>query len=414
MDEKIFYEIDLTCPACGHNFKSTKTKTKIKETTPIGTEAYLVAIYQTETMNPMSYEIDVCPHCYYAGFHKDFIDKGNKRRHKLGIDFKEELQKLGKNTDFNVIYKNNELARMTYVLAAYIYSKENPIDYLKLGKCYIRTAWYSKELKEIDFYRTALKKALDTYMNAYNEIDEFSISTVLLYLIAVINMELGDYEGAAPFINKLNGDLKAKKLNAIKDKLEEQTIILRKVLKEIEVERKTMTDEEKKKDKKDRREAVRVKPYKVPFGIELRTPSVSGLGKREEKKTNKLEEDYGVKLTGKPTVLIVDDSKIVRASLKQILMKDCDIVGIATNGSEGVQMYQAFNPDFVTMDIEMPGMNGIEALQKIKKIDKDAKVIMLSSLKDSKKVYEAIKAGAMNYLLKPVNSQKILELIKKS
>lgn len=413
MDEKIFYEIDLTCPACGHDFKTTKTKTKIKETTPIGVETYLVSIYQSETLNPMSYEIDVCPHCYYAGFHKDFTNKSNKSHHKLGIIFKDELEKLGKKVDFNVIYKNNELGRLSYVLAAYLYSKEKPIDYLKLGKCYIRVAWYSKELKEIDFYRTALKKALDTYINAYNEIDEFSVSTVLLYLIAVINMELGDYEGAAPFINKLNGDLKAKKLNSIKDKLEEQTLVLRKVLKEIEEERKTMTDEEKIKDKKNRKNAVKVKAYKIPFGIELKAPSISNLEKREEKTKNKLEEKYGFELTGKPTILIVDDSKIIRTRLRQILMNDCDIIGIATNGSEAVQMYQEFKPDFVTMDIEMPGMNGIEALKKIKEIDKNAKVIILSSLKDSKKVYEAIKAGAMSYLLKPVNSQKILELIKK-
>ncbi len=413
MDEHIYYEVIMNCPVCKHVFKSTKTKAKIKETTPTAFESYLLPIYEGELINPLSYEVDVCPNCHYAAFHKDFKENTTQAHINAVNAFKEQIDKLSKGADFNVIYRNYEMGRLSYVIAAYIYEKEVPKDYIKLGKCYLRVAWYSKEMKEYEFYRTSLKKALDTYVGAYNEIDDFTTSSIIMYLIASINIELGDFDSALPYINKLNGNFQAKKIPAIKDKLEEATLKLRKVMKDIEEETKDMSDEDKKNEKIKRKEAVKTKPYELPFGIELEEPNTSYSEVRKEKQKTEIEKDFGIRLTGKPKVLIVDDSKVIRKNMEYLLESECDIVGVATNGSEGVQMYEVFKPDFVTLDVEMPGIDGIETLKKIKKIDPNAKVIMVTSHKDSKMVMEALKNGAMNYLLKPVNKEKLLEIIKK-
>ena len=81
-------------------------------------------------------------------------------------------------------------------------------------------------------------------------------------------------------------------------------------------------------------------------------------------------------------VMLVDDSAVVRGMLRQLIDKEDDltIVGTAVNGERGIAEYTKLKPDVVLMDIEMPEMNGIEALQAILKIEPNAKVIMCSSL----------------------------------
>jgi len=117
------------------------------------------------------------------------------------------------------------------------------------------------------------------------------------------------------------------------------------------------------------------------------------------------------------TVLVVDDAKIMRANIKKMLVKLGYEVIEAENGAEAVVQYEKYNPDFVTMDITMPEIkgiaDGIQAVEEIMKLDYAAKIIMVTSHGEQEKVIRAIKAGAMNYLLKPIKFEKLEEVINK-
>ena len=107
------------------------------------------------------------------------------------------------------------------------------------------------------------------------------------------------------------------------------------------------------------------------------------------------------------TVLIVDDSRLVRLTIKTILdrAEGFEVVGEAENGREGVDLARELNPDVVTLDIEMPVMNGIECLRRLR-ILSPAKVIVLSSLTHpaSPKAVEARLVGADAVIGKPSGS----------
>ncbi len=121
----------------------------------------------------------------------------------------------------------------------------------------------------------------------------------------------------------------------------------------------------------------------------------------------------GLKPEGTPyRVLIVDDSMFVAKQLNQILTSEgYQVVATAGDGLEGYEKYKELYPnlDVVTMDITMPKMDGLSALQKIMEFDKDAKVIMISALGKQDLVKQALVAGAKNYIVKPLDRKKVLE-----
>lgn len=112
-------------------------------------------------------------------------------------------------------------------------------------------------------------------------------------------------------------------------------------------------------------------------------------------------------------ILIVDDMLFMRTALRKILETNgYEIVGEAENGLDGVDKYKRLLPDIVTMDITMPDMDGLQALSKIKQINPDAKVVMVSAMGQEKNIFEAIKLGAKNFIVKPFKAEKVLEIIK--
>ncbi|MBQ8379949.1 MAG: response regulator [Clostridia bacterium] len=114
------------------------------------------------------------------------------------------------------------------------------------------------------------------------------------------------------------------------------------------------------------------------------------------------------------TILICDDAAFMRLMLKDLLKKnEYNVVGEVVNGKEGIEKYQELKPDLVLMDITMPEMDGITALKEIMKIDKEAKVIMCSAMGQQDKVAEAMKLGAKDFVVKPFQPDKLLEVIKK-
>ena len=112
-------------------------------------------------------------------------------------------------------------------------------------------------------------------------------------------------------------------------------------------------------------------------------------------------------------VLIVDDAAFMRLNLKNILKENYEIAGEAENGQQAVEMYQELKPDFVTMDITMPIMDGLEAIKAIKDFDPEANIIVCSAMGQQKMIIKAIEAGAKDFIVKPFKEQRVLEAIEK-
>jgi two-component system chemotaxis response regulator CheY len=112
--------------------------------------------------------------------------------------------------------------------------------------------------------------------------------------------------------------------------------------------------------------------------------------------------------------LIVDDAAFMRNMLKDILVKEGhEVIGEAGSGDEAVLKYEQLRPDIVTMDIVMPGMDGLEAVRGIMKTDPNAKIIMCSALGQQQMVIDALQAGAKEYIVKPFQPLIIVETLKK-
>ena len=115
------------------------------------------------------------------------------------------------------------------------------------------------------------------------------------------------------------------------------------------------------------------------------------------------------------TVLIVDDSKLIRNKIGSIMSQlKYNEIYFASSGKEAIEQYKKKSPDFVTMDITMPDMDGITALKEILKIDASAKVIMLTSHGLEDLMIKALGAGALGYITKPATEENIKDAIYKA
>ena len=113
-------------------------------------------------------------------------------------------------------------------------------------------------------------------------------------------------------------------------------------------------------------------------------------------------------------VLVIDDSMFIAKQMSQILTSEgFEIIGNATDGEAGLEKYKELYPnvDIVTMDITMPKMDGIAALEKIREFDKESKIIMVSALGKQDLVKKALLLGAKNYIIKPLDREKVLDRI---
>ncbi len=123
----------------------------------------------------------------------------------------------------------------------------------------------------------------------------------------------------------------------------------------------------------------------------------------------------GLKADGTPfRVLVVDDSMFVAKQIGQILTSEgYEVVATAVDGLDGLEKYKELCPnvDLVTMDITMPKMDGIAALEQIIAFDKNAKIVMISALGKEELVKKALLLGAKNYIVKPLDRKKVLERI---
>lgn len=113
-------------------------------------------------------------------------------------------------------------------------------------------------------------------------------------------------------------------------------------------------------------------------------------------------------------VLIADDHTVVREGLAAILgaQEDIELVGVAVNGVEAVEKALRIKPDVTLMDLVMPQMDGLAAIQAIKAAIPEAHILVLTSFADDERVFPAIKSGAMGYLLKDAPREVLLQAIR--
>jgi len=115
-------------------------------------------------------------------------------------------------------------------------------------------------------------------------------------------------------------------------------------------------------------------------------------------------------------VLLVDDHALFREGLGMIIasQEDMDVVGEAADGLEAVVKTAELHPDLILMDIQMPGMDGIEATRRIKKENPTTTIVMLTVRDDEEKLFDAIKNGAQGYLLKKMNSAELVDMARRA
>ena len=113
------------------------------------------------------------------------------------------------------------------------------------------------------------------------------------------------------------------------------------------------------------------------------------------------------------TLLIIDDSPFIAMEIKNIVTDaGYEVVGHSRSGEDGIGKYEQLKPDYVTIDIIMPGIDGIETAQKIRENDPDARIVMLSSLCDDETMKE-LQAANLKYIVeKPIDSARLLEVLE--
>jgi NarL family two-component system response regulator LiaR len=116
------------------------------------------------------------------------------------------------------------------------------------------------------------------------------------------------------------------------------------------------------------------------------------------------------------TLLIVDDHKLVRWGVRTFLstQSDIEVAGEAASGEEALQMVEEIVPDVALVDLIMPGMDGIEVTRRIKAISPRTQVIVLTSYHEDEHIFPAIRAGALSYLLKDIDSLELADAVRKA
>jgi DNA-binding NarL/FixJ family response regulator len=115
-------------------------------------------------------------------------------------------------------------------------------------------------------------------------------------------------------------------------------------------------------------------------------------------------------------IMLAEDHNLVRAGLEQLLNRaeDFEVVGVAADGEEAVQLAAEVRPDVVLMDLVMPGVDGIEATRRIREFDDPPVVVVLTSFSDRDHIFGALKAGASGYLLKEVEPEQLFRGVREA
>ena len=114
-------------------------------------------------------------------------------------------------------------------------------------------------------------------------------------------------------------------------------------------------------------------------------------------------------------LLVVDDSNIIRSRIARIALhpelRGLDIIGLAHNGHDALDICQRNDPDVVTMDLTMPEMDGIDCIEKLMRLRPDINILVVSALSDKATAIEALKRGARGFLHKPFSDQQLVDAL---
>nr|WP_206210475.1 response regulator transcription factor [Streptomyces sp. SID10362] len=112
--------------------------------------------------------------------------------------------------------------------------------------------------------------------------------------------------------------------------------------------------------------------------------------------------------------MLVDDHQVVRRGLRTFLevQDDIEVVGEAADGAEGVDRAQELKPDVILMDVKMPGMDGVDALRRLRELDNHARVLVVTSFTEQRTVVPALRAGAAGYVYKDVDPDALAGAIR--
>ncbi|GHA70310.1 response regulator [Cognatilysobacter bugurensis] len=120
-------------------------------------------------------------------------------------------------------------------------------------------------------------------------------------------------------------------------------------------------------------------------------------------------------MTPRTTVLLCDDSRALRLlTARQLAECGFDVIGEADNGVAAVEQYEKLRPDVVLLDLVMPQQDGKEALRRIRELDPNARVVILSSLGAQHDIEECLKLGAKSYLQKPIDPDAMVRVLRET
>lgn len=111
-------------------------------------------------------------------------------------------------------------------------------------------------------------------------------------------------------------------------------------------------------------------------------------------------------------LMIVDDSNIIRNKIKRGFNRlQFELVAMASNGVEALEMFHKYQPDVVTMDLTMPKMDGLECIERIVAIKPDVSIIVISALSDKATGIRALELGAVGFLCKPISDEELIDAL---
>lgn len=116
---------------------------------------------------------------------------------------------------------------------------------------------------------------------------------------------------------------------------------------------------------------------------------------------------------GKHTLVIIDDATFMRSMIKRIISgnDDFDVIGEGENGIEAIELAKKLKPDLMTLDVTMPKMDGIDSIKGILKASPKTRILMISAMGQQSMMIEAVKAGAKDFIVKPFEESKIIEVL---
>ena len=119
-------------------------------------------------------------------------------------------------------------------------------------------------------------------------------------------------------------------------------------------------------------------------------------------------------MSEKISLLLVDDQQLLREGMRIVLdlEEDLTVIGEAANGQEAIDLYLELRPDVVLMDVQMPVMNGLDAIRRICQQDPQAKILILTTFDKDEYVFEGIRAGALGYMLKAMSRSELAAAVR--